>query len=267
MSAGRSVSAPISRPTVLVALQYLAVGGAEQLALNIIHELKGKVRFVVTSIDPMDAATGECVRWRLCRWTIGVAANLVDAFRQATPYVYTPPDFLEPEQRLSFYCSVIERFQPTSLYIANSAEAIYAALGEIMKHYPSLRTINQVYDSQVGWINYYDLQLLKHLDAHIGANNQICQAYLDKGARPASVFQIPHTIDLDSLDPSAYPEEQIARLRLEFVKNHNGTEPASPETLADKVRLVVFAGRAHPQKRPLDFVRWRGVLRIQWSTF
>ncbi len=136
-----------------------------------------------------------------------------------------------------------------------------------MKHYPSLRTINQVYDSQVGWINFYDLRLLKHLDAHIGANNQICQAYLDKGARPASVFQIPHTIDLDSLDPSAYPEERIARLRLEFIKNHNGTEPASPETLADKVRLVVFAGRHALKNARSILLRWRGVLRIQWSTF
>jgi processive 1,2-diacylglycerol beta-glucosyltransferase len=223
----RHAHASTDRPTVLIAMQYLAVGGAEQLALNIIKELNDRVRFVVFSVDPMDLAQ----------------ATLADAFRQVTPYVYTPPDFLEAEQRLSFYFSLIERFQPNSLYIANGAEAIYAALGEIRKRYPRLRTINQVYDSQVGWIHYYDLRLLKHLDAHIGANSQICQAYLEKGARPDSVFQIPHTIDLDSLDPLAYPEERIIQLRQLF-----GIEPA------DTSRVAVFASRAHPQKRPLDFI-------------
>ncbi len=216
------------RPTVLVALQYLAVGGAEQLALNIIKELNSQIRFVVFSIDPMDKSL----------------PNLADAFRQVTPYVYTPADFLEPEQRLSFYFSLRERFKPVSLYIANGAESIYADLAEIKKRYPGLRTINQVYDSQVGWINFYNLRLLKHLDAHIGANSQICQAYLAKGARPDSVFEIPHTIDLDSLDPRAYPPERLAQLRKDFAGSNS----------VEGIRIVVFASRAHPQKRPLDFV-------------
>jgi glycosyltransferase involved in cell wall biosynthesis len=238
------VLTPEGRPTVLVALQYLAVGGAEQLTLNIMKELQDRVRFVVFSVDPLDLTQ----------------ATLADAFRQVTPFIYTPPDFLEPEQRLSFIVSLIERFQPASLYIANGAEAIYAALAEIKKGYPRLRIINQVYDSQVGWINFYDLRLLKHLDAHIGANQQICQAYREKGADPNSVFQIPHTIDLESLDPMAYSPERIAQLRREFTAdlllkvdrlphaNHDGHEAP------DHAHVVVFASRAHPQKRPLDFV-------------
>jgi glycosyltransferase involved in cell wall biosynthesis len=238
------VLAPEGKPTVLVALQYLAVGGAEQLTLNIMRELQDRVRFVVFSVDPLDLTQ----------------ATLADAFRIVTPYVYTPPDFLEPEQRLSFIVSLIERFQPASLYIANGAEAIYAALAEIKKGYPRLRIINQIYDSQVGWIHFYDLRLLKHLDAHIGANQQICQAYREKGADPNSVFQIPHTIDLESLDPMAYSPERIAQLRREFTAdlqlnanrlphaNHDGHE--TPE----HAHVVVFASRAHPQKRPLDFI-------------
>jgi glycosyltransferase involved in cell wall biosynthesis len=237
-SVNRSAHTSDGRATVLVALQYLAVGGAEQLALNVMKVLQDRVRFVVFSVDPKEPAQ----------------ATLADAFRQVTPYVYTPPDFLEPEQRLSFYVSLIERFQPESLYIANGAEAIYEALGEIKKRYPRLRTINQVYDSQVGWINYYDLRLLKRLDAHIGANQQICQAYRDKGARPESVFQIPHTIDLESLDPQAYSQERIAQLRQEFTSGLGAQGGSSEHEAHDPVRVVIFASRAHPQKRPLDFV-------------
>ncbi len=161
---------PPGRPTVLVALQYLAVGGAEQLALNLIKELNNQVRFVVFSVDPMDLSL----------------PSLTDAFRQVTPYVYTPPDFLEPEQRFSFYISLIERFKPVSFYIANGAETMYADLSEIKKRYPGLRTINQVYDSQVGWINFYNLRLLRHLDAHIGANSQILPG-LPGERRPAGL--------------------------------------------------------------------------------
>ncbi len=55
-------------------------------------------------------------------------------------------DFLNPHLRTSFLWYLIERFHPSSIYIANGTEWIYEILPKIKQRYPDLRTINQVYD-------------------------------------------------------------------------------------------------------------------------
>lgn len=216
---------PDERPTVLLLLQYLAVGGAEQLHLNLIKNLKDQIRFVVITVDEHD-------------WALG---TLAPAFRQETPFVYTLPQFVDRSIKLSYLETIIRRFEPVSLYIGNGASWIYDHLGEIKKRHPGLRTINQVYDHQIGWINRYDIELAAYLDGHIGASQKICQAYIDRGARPEGVYQIEHGIDPGGLDPSVYTPARILE-----IKRNLGLP-------LDK-RAVVFASRLHPQKRPLDFV-------------
>jgi glycosyltransferase involved in cell wall biosynthesis len=136
---------------------------------------------------------------------------------------------------------LVERFDPATLYIANGAEWLYAALPEIKRRFPELRTANQVYDYQVGWINRYDLATVTYMDAHIGATARICQAYEEKGARPDQVFLVEHAIDPAPLDPAAYSSEGKADL-----KRRLGMPPEG--------KVVTFASRLHPQKRPMDFV-------------
>lgn len=217
--------APDTRPTVMIAQPFIAVGGAEQLALHIMENLKDKIRFVHVSCDELDASLG----------------TLSDAFRQASPLIYNLPDFLYPEFRLAYLFDLIERYQPVAFYIHNGAAWLYDILPQLKQRFPALRTVNQVYDARVGWIYRYDLQLVMNMDAHIGANQKICQAYRDKGARPEQVFQVPHTIDPKNLNPADYGEYQ----RFE-IKQKLGLPPES--------RVVTFAARLHPQKRPLDFI-------------
>jgi glycosyltransferase involved in cell wall biosynthesis len=216
---------PSAQPTVLVVMPFLAVGGAEQLALHILNSLKEKIRFIVLSVDELDPSLG----------------TLSDAFRQLTPWVYNLADFLDPQLRASFLWCLIERFQPDTLYIANGAAWIYDVLPELKRRYPKIRTVNQVYDSMAGWINRYDVSLVLNMDAHIGANKKICQAYLDKGARPEQVYLVEHGIDPTDLDPAAYsPQDKKA------VREKLGLPEAG--------RVVTFASRIHPQKRPVDFL-------------
>lgn len=216
---------PDERPTVLLLLQYLAVGGAEQLHLNLIKNLKDEIRFVVITVDEHN-------------WALG---TLAQAFRQETPFVYTLPQFVDRSVQLSYLEAIIRRFDPVSLYIGNGADWIYDQLGRIKKRHPKLRTINQVYDHQIGWINRYNIELAAYLDGHIGASRKICQAYIDRGARPEGVYQIEHSIDPSGLDPSIYSLNRI----LEIKRNLG---------LPLDRKVIAFASRLHPQKRPLDFV-------------
>ncbi|MCK4977084.1 MAG: glycosyltransferase, partial [Anaerolineales bacterium] len=220
-----SSSEPSGLPTVFVIMPFLAVGGAEQLALHILSSLKEKIRFVVIAVDELDPALG----------------TLTDAFRKETPYVYSIPDFLNLSLRTSFLWYLIEQYQPTSLYIANGAAWIYDLLPEIKQRYPELKTVNQVYDYEAGWINRYDPSLVMALDAHIGTNQKICEAYIDRGAKPEQVHLVEHGIDPSELNPNEYSLKKVSEIKRKL-------------DLPVDNSVVTFASRIHPQKRPMDFV-------------
>jgi processive 1,2-diacylglycerol beta-glucosyltransferase len=216
---------PCDLPTVFLIQPVLAVGGAEKIALKLIQNLTGQVRFIVLAFDKMEAELG----------------TMADEFRQATPYVYTLPDFSDSHLNASAMDYLIARFDPRSIYIHNGSPWIYDALGEIKRRYPDIRLVDQVYDHQVGWINRYDPSVVLYLDGHIGSNPKICQAYRDKGSPPETVYFIENGSDSQELDPEQYDEGQIYNLKLKL-------------GLSPQARVVTFASRVHPQKRPMDFV-------------
>jgi glycosyltransferase involved in cell wall biosynthesis len=219
------VPEPSPLPTVLVVMPFLAVGGAERVHLDVMQRLKDHFRFIIVTLEPFDSSLG----------------TTADAFRQVTPYVYTIPDYLAMPLNFSMMTYLIERFQPRTLYIANGTTWIYNALCELRARFPRLRMVNQVYDHQAGWINRYEPVLVACLDAHIGANQRICQAYIARGAQPNRVYLIEHGVDPDEFNPARISREQQLSLKMQLGFN--------PEQ-----KIVTFIGRLHPQKRPMDFV-------------
>jgi hypothetical protein len=209
---------------VIVVMPFLAVGGAERVALDVMRYLQRDVRFVVIAAERHDAALG----------------STADAFRRITPYVYTC-SHLPPLLNISFMQYMIERFRPRTFYIANGSDWVYDALGTLKQQYPELRIVNQVYDHRAGWINRYDSELVAVLDAHIGPNQHICEEYGRRGARAETIHQIEHPVDTDEFDPSRYVEGERRAIRERL-------------GLAEAQKVVTFIARLHPQKRPMDFV-------------
>jgi glycosyltransferase involved in cell wall biosynthesis len=195
------------------------------VALDMMRCLKDKVRFVVATVDPHDPRVG----------------TTVEAFRDITPYVYTAPEYLCHHLNFSFFSYLIERFRLQTLYIASGATWIYDAIWAIKTRYPQLRIANQVYDYAVGWIERYDQGLVSVIDAHIGVNQKVCQAYVDKGVPPEKVYLIHHGVDTAEYAPIRYNSEMCLALKEKF-------------GLPQDKQIISFLSRLHPQKRPLDFV-------------
>ena len=216
---------PAAVPTVLVVFPFLALGGAERVALNWMRLLRQRVRFVVVTVEPHAAHLG----------------TTADAFREITPFVYPAPDFLQHHLMFSLFAYLIRRFQPRTLYIANGSAWIYDALPTLKQHYPHMRTLNQVYDHQVGWIGRYDPTLVAALDGHIVSNERIAAAVRDHGAAPESVHFIVNGVDLSEHRPDRYTAAERGALRQRF-------------GLAADRKVVAFFARLHQQKRPMDFV-------------
>jgi glycosyltransferase involved in cell wall biosynthesis len=213
------------KPTVLMLFPFLAIGGAEQLHLNLVKSLQTHIRFVIFTVDPLDAELG----------------SIAEVFRKVTPWVYQTPDFLHPALRASFLWYLVERFSPTTLYIANGSPWVYDLFPEIKKRYPQLRIADQVYDSHVGWINRYDTKVVTNVDICIGANRKICQAYTERGIPASRVHLVPHSVDAEALQPDKYSQDVLAEIRQKL-------------GLPSDRKVVAFAARLHQQKRPLDFV-------------
>jgi glycosyltransferase involved in cell wall biosynthesis len=83
--------------------------------------------------------------------------------------------------------------------------------------------------------------LALHIDAHIGVNSKICQAYTEHGAKPDQVYLIENGIVPGELNPADYPEQKKTMLKEKL-------------GLAVDKKIITFASRIHPQKRPMDFV-------------
>lgn len=213
------------KPTVIMVMPFLAVGGAEQIHLKVMQNLQDQVRFAVVTFDEHNPELG----------------TTADAYRQITPFVYTLPDYMHPALYLSFMIHLIERLAPETIYIANGTNWIYNALGDIKKRYPGIRVVDQVYDSIIGWINRYDISVVMYTDGCIGVNSKICQAYVEKGVEPEKTYLIENGIDPKELDPSSYTTQKI-----NLVKDKLG--------LPKDKKIVTFASRIHQQKRPMDFV-------------
>jgi glycosyltransferase involved in cell wall biosynthesis len=216
---------PSNLPTIIICMSFLAVGGAERLALQLIRHLRDKARFIVVTLEGMDP-------------TLGTTA---DEFRQAIPFVYTAADYLLPALNFSILSYLIERFQADTFYIANGSNFIYDALGTLHRHYPDLRIVNQVYDHQFGWINRFDQTVVNAIDAHISANPNITQAITERGASLERIYFVEHAINLEDVNPADYPIERCIQIKQKL-------------GLPIEKKLVTFCARLHPQKRPLDFI-------------
>jgi glycosyltransferase involved in cell wall biosynthesis len=213
------------QPTIIMAQTFLAVGGAEQVALNMMDGLRKEIRFVVVSLEEHDPALG----------------TTAEAFRRITPYVYTMPEYVSPHLYYEFLEYLIERFKPQTFYIANGASWLYDAIARLKQQNPHLRLVNQVYDHQAGWINRYDFGVVLSIDAHIALNRRIYEAYLNRGVHPTRIYLIQNGVDGRKFNPSDYPQE-----RCRDIKEKIGLPPNK--------KIITFISRFHPQKRPLDFI-------------
>jgi glycosyltransferase involved in cell wall biosynthesis len=222
------------RPTVLVLMPFLAIGGAEKLTLDVMRELGERFRFVVVTLVSHDPVLGDCIA----------------EFRKLIPHVYTLGELLPPQLFFSALSHVIRSLDVRTLFNANGTTFFFEALSSIREAFPRLRIVNQLFDHTVGWVECYSPQVAADVDAHVATNDAIEQELVERRAVPVhKVFNIPHGIVLQDFRPADY-----GCLRVEGIRSRLGV-PAG-RTL---VSLIV---RMHPQKRPLDFVslaeRFRG---------
>jgi glycosyltransferase involved in cell wall biosynthesis len=214
------------RPTVLLLLPYVAVGGVEKLTLDMMRTLEDHFRWVVVSLVPHDPVLG----------------NRLDDFRALTPHVYLLGEALPSQLYYSAISTLLRRFDVRSFFSVNGTTWFYDALSTIRRDFPTLRILNQLYDHEVGWIEHYFGAIGRLIDVHVAINRRIAQTLVEERGVPAANVVVNFGgIDLTEFDPDRVSGATIRALREEI-------------GVPDGAILVTLAGRMHPQKRPLDFL-------------
>jgi O-antigen biosynthesis protein len=212
---------PDSPPSILIALPFIAVGGAEKLFHTVCEGLAAKSYgiVIVTTLLPPETMK-----------------EVPDCYSGITSHVYRLPHLLEPDNWPDFVQYLIRRYRVESVLLAGS-DFMYRQLRALREQFPHLRIVDQQFNG-TGHIQanrtYSDL-----IDCTSVPSSALARLLIEHyKENPAKVAVIPHGIDTHG--PILNREEVWAASGL-------------PEHARGKL-LVSFFGRMSKEKSPEVFV-------------
>jgi glycosyltransferase involved in cell wall biosynthesis/SAM-dependent methyltransferase len=206
--------------TVLLAVPFLIVGGAEKILSDVVgHLARMGHRVIIVSTLPFGDEYGDSSA----------------AFEGATSEIYHLPRFLVPERWRDFVDYLIEAKGVDVLWIAGSAY-FYAALPYLKNRYPHLRVADQLFNAVGHAAN--NRKYAAYIDLNLVENAEVDKWLRGQGEATDRIKMIPSGVDVASFAPRAKPRSLLAALNFD----------------ADAF-IVGFSGRLAEEKAPLSFVR------------
>lgn len=215
------------RPVVWVMPAVLAVGGVERNTIEIMAQLAGDYRFVMITTEPLHAAHGS-----LHHQLPGRAEAVFD-LGEAAPL---------PEH-MALIDLIGRSHRPDLIWICNGSLWLVANAGALRARFPAAPIIDQqVYDTEVGWIEHFDNPDIRAFDRFIAINSKIRDTFQGRYRLPAA------RIDL------IYPVMDGRRFGLVDLSADEVAERRRAFGLPDHGPVFALVGRLAEQKRPLDFL-------------
>ena len=213
------------RPTVLIALPYLILGGAERLLSSITAHLIGSGWrvVIVTSIQP-SAAQGDTTAW----------------FEPHTAEIFHLPRGLPPEMWEDFTQHLLRSRQVDVLWVIGSTFA-YDSLRTLRAANPGLRVADLLFNTAGHTTNNRRRRGL--IDLTFVENGAVRDWLLARGETAARIGLIESGVDLGRLRPTPRSQELMRRIGA-----------------ASGDLIIGFAGRWSEEKDPLGFVAIAGLV-------
>jgi glycosyltransferase involved in cell wall biosynthesis/SAM-dependent methyltransferase len=214
-----------SKPSVLLALPFLAIGGAERVFEAITAALLAKgyrVIIITTLVLP------ETIK------------DNSRHFESLTPHVYALPHLMSEQEHLwpDFLSFLLTRYEVELIFIAG-CDFVYNLLPELRREFPHVGIVDQLFNDQVHFSTN------RHYAEYIDVTVVPSQEFADRitcefGDGVDRVCVIPHGVDV----PPLADQQDVAAAR---------TRTALPHAFEKKF-LVGFFGRWSAEKAPADFV-------------
>jgi glycosyltransferase involved in cell wall biosynthesis len=216
------------RPVIFVLPIFLAVGGVERNTIEVIRELKDYFRFVVITSEFLSEEQGS-LHWQL--YDIGIP-------------VFDLAEIANHEYHLDLLTVISKILKPNIVWICNGSPWLVEQAAHIRRLFAKIPIIDQeVYDTEEGWIAYYDSKGIQSFDKFIAINSKIRDAFIKKFCIP------PHKVEL------IYPMlavSSVARGRMQAKKKNQAKESLRIPDFFDKI--FIYVGRLSKQKQPLRFL-------------
>jgi glycosyltransferase involved in cell wall biosynthesis/SAM-dependent methyltransferase len=210
---------PADSPTILLAMPFLIVGGAERLISEIAAYLRTRgFRIVVVTTEYVYPTYGDATAW----------------MERATAEIYHLPRFLEPSRWQDFLDYLLETRRVSLLWIVGS-RVFYDLLPKIKADHPELKVIDLLFNtvghtaSQRKYARYFDKVLVE--------NREVEDWLVAAGELPERVVQLPSGVDLEAYRPQPKSPCVLAEL---------GIAPGS--------FLAGYSGRLAEEKDPHAFL-------------
>lgn len=210
-------------PTILLALPFLLVGGAERLLSEVSIHLRGRgFRLVVVTTEYAYPVYGDSTAW----------------FERATTEIYQLPRFLETSHWQDFIDYLLATRNVSLLWIAGS-RVFYELLPKITAGYPELKVIDLLFNTVGHTAN--NRKYAACFDRILVENREVASWLLAAGEPPGQILQIPSGVDLDALRPQPKPAHVLGELGIApgtFIAGFSGrlSEEKDPEAFLEIAR-------------------------------
>jgi glycosyltransferase involved in cell wall biosynthesis len=211
-----------SHPSILIALPFITIGGAEKLFATLARTLVGRGYKVVVITTLVLAET---------------IRDCTDSFEEITPYLYPLSRLLQNQEECwaDFLFYLLKRHDIGTILIAG-CDFVYRLLPEIAREFPEIAVLDQLFNDEVHYPSN------RHYAGYIDTTLVPAQALADKlisdGEQADKVRIIPHGINIEEMTA---PDATFDSSGL-------------PESFRGKF-LVSFFGRLAAEKSPADFVK------------
>jgi glycosyltransferase involved in cell wall biosynthesis len=223
--------------TVLLAMPFLTVGGAEAITSQLCRQLKkqGFTILVATTL-PVTEWQGDATSW----------------YEDGTSGIYHLPLFLAPEMWRIFLCYLIQQHSVSVIWQVGSS-FVYHLMPQLRQSFPSLAIVDLLFNPVGHTANYLKYNyLIDHVvTEHAGMKDWLVQ----HGESEENISVIPNGIDLDRFSPKP---------RLDW-------RTGVPRPSSDTRFVVGFIGRLAEEKAPDLFLEIAALLaadqRLEFVVF
>ena len=215
------------RMTLLLAMPYFLVGGAERLLSGLCEYLASHGwRVIVIATLPQESDHGTSIDW----------------FKASTSEVYSLPRFLEPEERADFVAYLLASRHVDCL-LNTGSRLVYELLPSLKKNNPDISIVDFLFNT-VGHVESH-LQFKESISYALAENQEVFDWYLNVAGWPrARLAKVSSGVDLNRLSPGPRPKALVDKYGI------------------DAGELVVgFSGRFSDEKAPDVFVEVANLCR------
>lgn len=219
----RLLEIPGANPSILLALPFITIGGAEKVFETLLQSLirRGYRVVIITTL-----VLAETIR------------DCTENFEAITPYVYPFQRLLRNQESRwkDFLFYLLTRHHIDTILIAG-CDFLYQLLPEIARDFPDIAILDQLFNDEVHY--HSNRHYASYIDLTFVPSQKLADKLITEGGEhPAKVSIIPHGINIDEAVVSTPPFESSGL----------------PDHFRGKF-LVSFFGRLSPEKGPLDFVK------------